>query len=239
MVGYHNTLPFTYGLNKNKESFNVILDIPSKCISYYDSGEADVALVPVAELLNRSDFQVITDYCIGCNGEVETVCIYSDHPIRELSKIYLDSDSRTSQLLAKILVRKHWYHKVSYEEVDVKSVSKLNESEGILMIGDKAFGVDSSYKYVYDLGHEWQLMTGLPFVFALWIGRRKLTSNEVSNLNSVLSLGVVNIDAVLEHNNGLLDKVNLKDYYTQYIDFHFDSDKKKAFDLYKTLASAL
>ena len=118
----------------------------------------DVALVPVASILEGSDFKVISDYCIGCVGEVETVCLYSNTPIDQLTNVYLDSDSRTSQMLAKVLFDKHWYHNVDFEEVNVSAISTatLNEGSAVLKIGDKAFGEEDHYEYVYDLGEEWR-----------------------------------------------------------------------------------
>ena len=74
MVGYYNTLPFLHGLEQ-QNTFDIRLDIPSKCITYFDSGDVDIALVPVGNLLERSDYEIITDFCIGCVGEVRTVCL--------------------------------------------------------------------------------------------------------------------------------------------------------------------
>jgi len=140
MVGYHNTLPFLHGLRAQADAYDLILDVPSECLSYFDRGEADVALVPIGALLVHDDHRVITDYCIGCVGAVETVCIYAHRPIGELDKIFLDSDSRTSQVLTKILCRNHWNIDVEFFAFAVwiarpdfpqSEISKLNEALSI------------------------------------------------------------------------------------------------------------
>jgi len=233
MVGYYNTLPFLYGLKQN-DAFNLILDIPSKCMDYYDRGEADIALVPVVTLLERTDYEIVTDYCIGCVGAVRTVSLFSNENLEGVTKIYLDKDSRTSQLLVKTLCKKLWNIRPSFEECNVHNIrpEELNANEAVLMIGDKVFEVEDSFQNNYDLGVEWQKLTGLPFAFAVWIARNDIAPSFVKQLNHALSLGVNNIDAVLEQNKTLATKIDLSEYFSKYIDFHFNSEKEKALNLF-------
>jgi len=239
MVGYHNTLPFLYGLRK--ENYHLILDVPSKCMDYYVKGDADVALVPVASLLEADDFHVITDFCIGCIGAVGTVCLYGHQSVEKLDTIWLDSDSRTSQLLTKILCEHHWGVDVNFEEVDARSikVDDLPKNTGLLLIGDKAFGAKNDYAFTYDLGTEWQMMTNLPFAFAVWIAKPHICEEKISDLNDTLALGVDNIELVLESNHNLAEKINLRSYFEEYIDYAYDEGKKRAFEVYKELGSNL
>ncbi len=243
MVGYHNTLPFLYGLEKARDHYHLILDVPSKCMDYYKNSEADVALVPVATLLEleAEDYRLITDYCIGCVGAVGTVCLYAHLPIDKLDTIWLDSDSRTSQLLTKVLCEHHWGIDVKFEEIDARTINHKDvpQNTGVLMIGDKAFGADNDYVYTYDLGVEWQSMTNLSFVFAVWIAKPHVDDEKIAELNKNLALGVDNIEIVLEHNQSLANKVNLRSYFEKYIDYTYDQDKKRAFELYTELGRKL
>jgi chorismate dehydratase len=241
MVGYHNTLPFLHGLEKAKDKYHLILDVPSKCMDYFVNGEAEVALVPVASLLDSLDFQIISDYCIGCVGAVGTVGLYAHQSIDKLEVIWLDSDSRTSQLLTKILCDHHWGVDVKFKEVDARSIkaSDVPLNTGLLMIGDKAFGANNDFSNKYDLGIEWQMMTSLPFAFAVWIAKPYISEYLITELNDTLALGVDNIELVLESNRELAEKINLRSYFEEYIDFAFDEDKKRAFDVYRELSSKL
>jgi len=234
MVGYHNTLPLLFGLEQASSDYAVTLDIPSKCHQYFKDGEVDVALVPVGSIVGEEDLEIITDYCIGCDGEVETVCLYSHVEIRNVERIFLDSHSRTSQLLTKILAKKHWYLDAEFIEKDVTTVSpsSVKNYEAVLMIGDKAFGMEERYEYVYDLGAEWKKMTGLPFAFAVWISRPALSQETIQKLNVDLGKGVRNIDLVLDKHKDIDREVDLTTYYQKYIDFDFDDDKKKAVNLF-------
>lgn len=241
MVGYHNTLPFLYGLEKARDQYHLILDVPSKCMDYFANDEADIALVPVATLLEANDFKIITDYCIGCVGAVGTVCLYAHKPIHNLTTIFLDSDSRTSQLLTKVLCEHHWGLNIEFQEVDARSIipQDLPENTGLLMIGDKAFGAEDDYSFCYDLGVEWQSMTDLPFAFALWIAKPHVDQYLIDELNEVLAIGVNNIELVLESNQSLVEKVDLRAYFEEFIDYTYDEDKKRAFEVYSELSGNL
>ena len=240
MVNYYNTLPFTFGLKEN-EHFNLIMDIPSKCMGYFLSGDADIALVPVATLLNQEGFKIITDYCIGCVGEVRTVAIFSKSKISDIKRIYLDKDSRTSQLLVKILCRKYWEIDPVFEQKNVRELdtSDLSEDTAILMIGDKVFDAEGRFEYAYDLGEEWQKMTGLPFTFAVWIARENVPEEVISDLNKSLSIGVNDIQGVVGKNQHLDLRFNLSEYFKKHIDYRFDDGKKESLKLYNDYAEEI
>ena len=233
MVGYYNTLPFLHGMKKS-DSFKLILDIPSKCMDYYNEGTVDIALVPVATLIDRTDYNIVTNYCIGCVGSVRTVCLFSNSKLSEITKIYLDKDSRTSQLLVKTLCKRSWKIQVIFEECDVRKIhpESLKPNEAILMIGDKVFEKEKAFEYNYDLGEEWQNMTGLPFTFAVWIARNHVNPSTIYKLNRELGLGVNDLDAVLIQNQELASKIDLSEYFKTYIDFNFDENKKEALRLF-------
>jgi chorismate dehydratase len=233
MVGYYNTLPFLYGLQDNS-LFNLILDIPSKCMDYYSEGAADIALVPIASLLDRSDYKIITDYCIGCNGSVRTVSLFSNDDLQTVNKIYLDEDSRTSQKLVKILCERFWKIEPIFEEINVRNIRPeiLKSNEAVLMIGDKVFEMEESFKYNYDLGVEWKKFTNLPFAFAVWISRKQTHPEIIKELNNALSIGVENISLVLQKHSSLAMKIKLSEYFSQFIDYHLDKDKKEALEIF-------
>ena len=88
-VSYLNTLPFIYGLKQSKliHTIDLQLDYPSICADKLINGDVDLALVPVVVIPKLQDPQIISDYCIGANAGVSTVCLYSDVPITEIESI--------------------------------------------------------------------------------------------------------------------------------------------------------
>ena len=105
-VSYLNTIPFIYGL-KNSPIFDQIelsLDYPALCADKLLNNQVDIGLIPVATIPKIKNAQIISDYCIGSDGKVDTVCLYSNVPILEIESIALDYQSRTSIELLKLLL---------------------------------------------------------------------------------------------------------------------------------------
>ena len=109
-VSYLNTIPYIYGITRAGGSLRegLLLCPPRLCAEALRTGEANVGLIPVAAIPEIPDLQIITPFCIGASGPVRTVVLASDYPIEELDTIWLDSHSRTSVRLARILAAAKW-----------------------------------------------------------------------------------------------------------------------------------
>ncbi len=155
-VSYLNTLPFIYGLD-NFEDFskNVDLhkDIPSVCADKLINNEVDIGLIPVAEIRKLKTPFVISNYCIGAVGKVETVLLLSDVPVQEIRTIYLDYQSRTSVNLLKILIKNHWQVKLNYINATEGFEEKIEGHTAGLIIGDRAFKYANKFQKTFDCLH--------------------------------------------------------------------------------------
>ena len=239
MVNYNNTLPFLYGLNRNFHNENLILDIPSRCKTYFDKDQTDAALIPIGTLSQSELKNIKTKYCIGCNGSVRTVVLFSNTPINEVTKVYLDAHSRTSQKLTKILCSEHWKIDPVYEELWIDGTPQLEYSEAILMIGDKVIPHEGIYQYTFDLGEEWKNMTGRSFPFAVWIFKDHVSDDLIKSFEQLLSIGINDIVSVIkEYKNQIIGNTPLN-YYTTYIDYDFNDDKKESLSIYLDFADKL
>jgi len=214
MVSYKNTKPFLFGFNHYVENspFRLSLLNPAKCSHAFDTGTADIALVPVAFLEGRTDYKIITDYCIGSDGPVNSVALLSNQPIDKVKKLILDNHSLTSNRLVKILIENHWKQEVEFVKRDVSQGIEIEEHHAVVMIGDKVFEQQTKFKYKYDLSEMWKAMTGLPFVFAVWIAKKSISPELELRLNEFLRFGVDHIETILEVESDPL--VNLREYLT-------------------------
>jgi chorismate dehydratase len=106
-VSYTNSKPFVFGLLHSDilDKIELSLDIPSVCALKLIENQVDIGLVPVAALLQIPNYHIISDYCIGANGAVDSVFIFSNKPISEIKTLKLDSQSRTSNNLARVLIK--------------------------------------------------------------------------------------------------------------------------------------
>jgi chorismate dehydratase len=229
-VSYLNTKPLIYGFEQGmmKEQIELLFDFPSNIAKKLLNDEIDIGLVPVAVLPSMKEYHIVADYCIGCNGAVASVCLFSDVPLNEIKTVLLDYQSRTSVALLKILLKEHW--KIEPELVAAEKGFELNISGTTagLVIGDRAFKQIPVSKFHFDLGLAWKEMTGLPFVFAAWVSNKKLTPDFIDSFNEATQLGLQNINIIAAQNE--FAYFDMLKYYTEFISYTFSNDKKVALE---------
>ncbi len=235
IVSYTNVLPFLYGL-KDLDSIELIDEYPSKLVSGFDAGEYDLVLLPTGALNKVKGAKIVSNYCIGADGAVASVCLYSNDPIELVKKVYLDYQSATSVRLFKILANKFLKQNFVYQHTtDDNFIERVQDNVGILVIGDRTFGLQSRFKYVYDLAELWKNFTGLPFVFAAWVIKNELPEVFLDEFDTLLAKGINSIEATIKYFEGkrvLPNNEFLNDYLQNKISYILDKRKKKSIDLY-------
>lgn len=232
-VSYLNTKPLLYGIKRHPviDEIELIEDYPSKIAQMLINDEVDIGLIPVAATLKLKDWHIVGDYCIGSNGPVASVCIFSQVTIGQIERVYLDYQSRTSVNLAKILLREYWEKDV--ELIDATGEDFRDEIKGTtagVVIGDRALKQRLQSAYIYDLGEAWRLHTGLPFVFAAWISNKQLPESFITAFNEANALGLEHLSEVIAENP--FEIYELKKYYTQNISYGLDGEKRKGLKLF-------
>ena len=211
-------------------AIDLSLDIPSVCANKLIENQVDIGLVPVAALLHIKDHNIISNYCIGANGAVDSVFIFSNKPILEIETLQLDAQSNTSNLLSKVLLKYHW--KINPELVETGG------ADAIVQIGDRTFLNRNQFKYHYDLALEWHKFTGLPFVFAVWASNKIISDDFKTAFNVALEYGLnhrMEMIADLEE----VKNIDLEDYLMKKIDFNLDQDKLAALAKFNNLVKTL
>jgi chorismate dehydratase len=195
------------------------------------NNEVDLGLVPVATILRMPHYELVSDYCIGAVGAVNSVFLFSNKPIEEIQSVCFDTQSRTSNLLAQVLMKHLWK----------KEVNWLNEGEAdaFVEIGDRTFGKKAQYAFSYDLSECWFSLTQLPFVFAAWVSVVKLPPHFLSLFNDALAFGLHNRNVVIESLAKENLAIDVRAYLTQSIDYHFDAQKRLGLSSFLELAGTL
>jgi len=239
-VSYTNTKPFLYGLQHTDiiNKIDLSLDIPADCARKLIDNEVDIGLIPVAAALNIPNWQIVSDYCIGATGAVNSVFIFSNCPIDNIKTLQLDPESRSSNNLALVLLKNYWQLKPALitDSADYSTSTDINTA--FVQIGDRTFGKKNKYAYVYDLAEEWQKFTGLPFVFAAWIANKSIPRDFITEFNTSLKYGLdhrANLFAELPTRNDF----DLHDYLLNKIDFALTEEKKQALFLFLDYIKAL
>ena len=166
-VSFLNTRPLVAGL-EHLQRWSIQLAPPSQLVHLLADDEVDLALCSSVDLLTAPfDVAWLASTPLACSGETLTVRLFSKVPIDELTEIHCDTDSHTSIALLKVLCAEHW-------KIDVECVP-LGDSDASarLLIGDKVVDAqgEEGWPVQVDLGQAWKDYSGLPFVFAVWMGR--------------------------------------------------------------------
>ena len=217
-VGYLNARPLHKKLDRTR--FEVIEDHPSVIAKMLAEGTVDVALVPVGAILtDGADLRIIPGFCVGAAGPVTSVLLVGETPIEAWTTVLLDGVSRTSALLAKILLRGPLAKELrpDIEIVDVpptEGLARTSGSTASLVIGDAALHLPDRLKYRIDLADVWFRWSGVPFVFAVWAGRPNLSPALVAEVRRASAAGVAGVPG--EYSGGELE------YLTKHIRFALD-----------------
>ena len=242
IVNYFNTLPFRYGL-KNSELLSKIdlqEDIPSICAQKLKFKQVEIGLVPVALLPELDNYKIITNYCIGANGKVDSVKLYSEVPLNEIKMVTLDYQSRSSIKLTKVLNKFYWKQNFEYKDAKPGYEQNINGTNAAVVIGDRTFALNGTFKYEFDLAEEWKKMTGLPFVFAAWVTTSDIDAEFITEFNEALKDGINNTEkAILDSDIKHPTNFNALDYLTNKISYDLDNRKQEALQLFLNYISQL
>ncbi len=174
-VSYLNAKPLYYRLNEFAAGVELSMDVPSRLADRLAEGDLDVALVPSVEYLRGAEkgYEILSGFAIAARGAVRSVKLFSRVPRERVERLALDEGSRTSQVLARIwLDAHHGVRPGRIESLPVGVPVLESTADAVLVIGDRAMRTpDAPFHAVVDLGEAWRAMTGLPFVFALWVVR--------------------------------------------------------------------
>jgi chorismate dehydratase len=239
-VSYTNTKPFIYGIQHTDfiDKIDLSLDNPTDCAQKLIDDVVDIGLIPVAATLSLPYWEIVASYCIGAVGAVNSVFVFSNCDIKDVKKLQMDPQSRSSNNLARVLLKNYW--KLSPELIIGADdyAESTDPGTAFVQIGDRTFGKTGNYKYVYDLAEEWQKFTGLPFCFAAWIANKPIPQEFVDEFNKALKFG-------LDHRAELFKELpkianfDVEDYLMHKIDFELTEDKKKALYLFLEFVKAL
>ena len=198
-VGYLNARPLTWALHRDPERWQVRYDVPSVCAALLHQGHVDLGLIPSIEYLHGSDYRFVPGVGIGSSGRIASVALYTRRPVEAIRQIALDTSSRTSVALIRVLCRHRFGIAPEFVPHGPDLAAMTGRYDAALLIGDPAFDADHETLGLtkIDLGEEWTAMTGLPFIYAAWTGRPGVvTADDIEALQAAQADGVRNVDAI-------------------------------------------
>jgi predicted solute-binding protein len=198
-VSYLNAWPLTWTLAGAGLRWAVRQDVPSVCAALLHSGEVDLGLIPSVEYLQAPDYRFVPGVGIGSRGPIASVAIFTRREMRDVHRLALDTTSRTSVALARVLCARRYRIAPEFVPHRPDLARMMGDCDAALMIGDRALDADHAALGLgrIDLGAEWTDMTGLPFIYAAWTGRPEaVDSAHVADLQQAQHDGVRAIDTI-------------------------------------------
>ncbi|WP_321469862.1 menaquinone biosynthesis protein [uncultured Paludibaculum sp.] len=243
-VSYLNTAPLVWGAvhGPQKGLMDMTFAVPSICADRVVEGDADIGLVPAIEMArNHLDWIPLG---IACRGPVRSILLISDRPFEQIRTLAVDSGSRTSVQLARIILARKYGVMPRIVTMDPDLLGMLDVADAALIIGDAALALDPAEIDMpcLDLGEEWVEMTGRPFVFAAWSGRKEnLTAEITETLKASCLYGLGELDAIIKDEadrRGFSEDL-VHQYLTRNICFLFGEEEAAGLELYLEYARAL
>ncbi len=170
-VSYLNVRPLVHGLDARPDLVSVRFDVPAECARLLAAGAIDLGMIPT--IAYQPAERIVPGVCIGSEGRVASVALFTRRAVREIRSIALDTSSETSAALTRILCARAFGSAPRFESHAPDLAAMLARADAALVIGDAALFTDARVHGAekIDLGEAWTRMTGLPFVWAFWAGR--------------------------------------------------------------------
>jgi chorismate dehydratase len=270
IVQYLNTAPLVWGFTNGplQGKYDLSFTVPSQCADDLRTGRADVAIIPAIEYQRIEDLVILPDMAIPSKNQVRSLLFIAKKPIEQVKSFALDSSSRSTQALARILCAEKWKIAPKFFEAAPDLAEMLSQADAALLIGDPALrislGIENESRpgaegqsicpaaalginsadllYVYDVVSEWQSWTGLPAVLAVWAARRDVATPEVTaDFIASRDFGLArNSEICFEAARDLaLPSPALESYLRRNIDFSLDAENLRGLILYYERAARL
>ena len=172
VVEFLNTQPIIAGLER-LDDVELKPAVPSRMVALLESGEVDAALCSSIDY-HRADCDpvILPAPPLGCDGPTHTVRLFSRQPLETIERVHCDTDSHTSVVLLQVIMQERYGRRV--EVLPFEAGARSDWPEAVLLIGDKVVAAspeEGEMPHQLDLGEAWKALTGLPFIFGIWLGR--------------------------------------------------------------------
>lgn len=245
-VSFLNTKPLIYPLLNGQlqtDEISLSVKVPSRLAIQLNNGELDIGLIPIIEYFRANavgaGYRILPNIAVGSRGSVLSIQLFSRVPIQDIQHIALDTSSRSSVALLKILLAEKYQINPTFKPCDPSIDPATADTDAVLLIGDAALKNLGATEYSVDLGTEWQELTRLPFVYACWVVRKDVNLENVPQLLlESKRLGIKQIPAIARieaKKLGFLETL-CRDYLQHHINYDLDRSAIAGLELYYKLA---
>jgi chorismate dehydratase len=210
VVSFVNTLPLIDGLETLRD-VSLQCSVPSLLIDQLLGEEVDLALCSSIDYqMSPEPLVIVPAGLLGSDGATWTVRLYASEALDEVRTVFCDTDSHTSVALLRILLKERCGTEPEIVPFDARERVADNRTidwpPAVLLIGDKVITAappKGRYPHELDLGEAWADLTGMPFVFAAWMGKRSTDPAVLRRAAMVLDrqrrANAMRLDTIIHH----------------------------------------
>jgi chorismate dehydratase len=240
---YSNTAPliwsFVHGTRRSQ--IDLLTDTaPARCADLLEQGLVDAALVPVIEYQRLENILAVPGVCVGSRRRVRSVVLATRcAELGEIRTVALDTSSRTSAALIKVIFREFVGSEPQWTPHTPDLPAMLAVADAALLIGDPAMTFARDGLQVHDLAGLWREFTGRGFVFAIWMARAAAAEHIASiDFAAARDEGLGQLDEIAgfyARETGL-PAAELIEYLSTNISFELDAEMLAGMELFFALA---
>ncbi len=237
-VPYLNAKPLVWALERLglESPVNVVFDVPSRLPRLLETKAADAILVSSIDALTVPGRRVASGCSISSLNKVMSVRVFSRVPFSMIESLALDASSMTSNALAKIVLKRMFGAVPDCTLRPPDGSAMLQDNDACVLIGDKGLMFDGTGLHCLDLGEAWHQLTGLPFVWACWVGGSGLSEELSSYLNWARFEGQQNLAAAAADADPSIPSHIAHEYLTTVFDYGLDGPQLEGL---RTFAQAI
>ncbi|MFI5173799.1 MAG: menaquinone biosynthetic enzyme MqnA/MqnD family protein [Terriglobia bacterium] len=244
VIHYLNTLPLVWGMlhGQEQDAFELSFSTPSVCAESLKRGAVDVGIIPVIEYQRIPDLLVVPEIAIVSRQRVRSLLIFSKGDIREARTVALDTSSRTSVAITRILFSEYYKTRPKFDDCAPDLDSMLRYHDAALLIGDAAMRAQQNNLLVYDLAEQWHEFSGKPLVMAVWALRRAVADRVSSRtFFDSRAYGMAHLEEIIrsESSRSGWTEADIREYYTKDLDYSMNEESLAGLKLFFELGQKL
>jgi chorismate dehydratase len=252
VVEYLNTAPLVWGFTHGPLAgrYELSFTVPSQCAAQLARGDVDVAIIPAIEYQRIPGAVVLPGIAIASKRAVRSLLVVSKVPIDQARRLALDSSSRSTAALVRLLAEGWWSRggaTPQFTEAAPDLAAMLQHNDAALIIGDPALRLaerhdageplfpGAAHLRIYDVIEQWRAWTGLPGVLALWAARRDVVNPEIlADFQASKEYGLAHLEEISANAAATLGlpQAHLERYLRENIDYSLDAENRAGLDLY-------
>lgn len=238
-VPYLNEKPLTRWFSHTdagrESGIEVVYAVPSELARMLSGGEIAAALVSSFEYFRTPGYAIAPGVSISGQGDIESVRAFAKLPWRKVESLALDTSSLTSVALLKILLAEQLDSHPAFLHAAPDLDSMLAQADACLLIGDKGMLANGAGLNIVDLGHGWRRLTGLPFVYAVWLGKpENITLPLIDALATAKAWGLTQIEVIAAEEAERIGTTvrQCRHYLTEVMDYDLGDEHQEALALF-------